>query len=64
MAGSKLGYYTRDTGDGNVYYYFMGDEPPLEQYRLNGKIWVPLVDGWSVMDMLMNAQPDLDGPPW
>jgi hypothetical protein len=31
MATEKLGYYTQDTGQ-NVYHFYMGDEPPLEQY--------------------------------
>ena len=41
MAGSKLGYYTEDTGQ-SVHHYHMGDEPPLEQYRFNGSRWVKL----------------------
>jgi hypothetical protein len=45
MATEKLGYYTQDTGQ-NVYHFYMGDEPPLEQYMLRGKTWVPLADGW------------------
>jgi hypothetical protein len=27
----KIGYYTRNTGDGDVYHFFMGDEPPDKQ---------------------------------
>jgi hypothetical protein len=42
---AKWGYYTRDTGQ-HVYHYYMGDEPPLEQYRLSGNTWVPwMTDG-------------------
>ena len=51
MATGKQGYYTRDTGDGDVYHYYMGDEPPLEQYILRGGRWVPLEDGWYLMDL-------------
>ena len=62
MPNGKLGYYTRDTGDGDVYHYYMGDEPPLEQYRFNGSRWVPLDDGWSLMDLVIDGSPELTGP--
>jgi hypothetical protein len=38
MAG-KVGYYTQDTGDGDVYHYYMGDEPPDKQYVLRSETW-------------------------
>jgi len=57
----KIGYYTRDTGR-NVYHYYMGAEPPGEQYILRGQTWEPLVDGWSLMDMVIDGTPDLAGP--
>jgi hypothetical protein len=57
MAGSnRVGYYTQDTGQ-HVYHYFMGDEPPLEQYMLHGETWEPLVDPWYLMDMIIDGQP-------
>jgi hypothetical protein len=58
---SKVGYYVRDTGQ-HVYHYYMGDEPPLEQYVLHGDTWEPLVDPWYLMDLVINGQPDLTGP--
>ena len=57
----KFGYYTQDTGQ-SVYHFFMGDEPPEEQYMLHGDKWEPLVDGWYLMDMVINGAPDLTGP--
>jgi hypothetical protein len=62
MAGSKVGSYTQDTGDGDIYHYFMGDDPPLKQYVLRGKTWELLPDPWSLMDMVIDGQPDLSGP--
>jgi hypothetical protein len=61
MATEKLGYYTQDTGQ-NVYHFYMGDEPPLEQYMLRGGTWVPLDDGWYLMDMIIDGAADLTGP--
>jgi hypothetical protein len=58
----KRGYYTQDTGDGDVYHFFMGDEPPLEQYILHGGMWEPLIDPWFLMDMVIDGQADLTGP--
>ena len=45
----KIGYYVQDTGDpgDDVFHYFMGDEPPLEQYILIKGVWRPLIDPWS-----------------
>jgi hypothetical protein len=40
----------------------MGDDPPLAQYVLRGKTWEPLPDPWSLMDMVMDGDPDYDGP--
>jgi hypothetical protein len=57
----KQGYYTRDTGQ-NVYPYYMGDEPPLEQYRFNGSQWVPLDDPWHLMDQIIDGSPEISGP--
>jgi hypothetical protein len=50
----KIGYYTQDTGDGDVYHYFMGDEPPLMQYVLRGQTWELLDDPWFVMDRIID----------
>jgi hypothetical protein len=61
MASSRVGYYTQDDGE-DRFHYFMGDDPPLAQYVLRGKTWEPLPDPWSLMDMVMDGQPDLDGP--
>ena len=61
MAGSKVGYYTRDTGQ-RVTHFYMGDEPPLEQYLLHDGVWEPLADGYYLMDMIIDGAPDLSGP--
>ena len=57
----KIGYYTRDTGQ-SVDHFYMGDEPPREQYILINNAWELLSDGWYLMDMVIDGQPDLDGP--
>lgn len=61
VTAPKLGYYTRDTGT-YVAHYFMGDEPPDEQYVLRGEAWRPLSDRWHLMDMVIDGAPDLSGP--
>jgi hypothetical protein len=61
MAGEKLGYYTQDTGQ-HVYRYFMGAEPPQEQYILREGVWEPLSDGFYLMDLIFDGTPDLSGP--
>ena len=58
---SKVGYYTRDTGQ-NVYHYFMGDEPPLEQYVLIGDVWLALIDKYYLMDKIIDGDPTVSGP--
>jgi hypothetical protein len=60
MAGSKIGYYTQD--DGEDRFYFMGDDPPLEQYILRDGAWKPLNDGYYLMDMVIDGNPELTGP--
>jgi hypothetical protein len=61
VIGSKLGYYTwDDTVD--IFYFFMGDEPPLKQYMFRGQVWEPLIDGWYLMDRVIDGEPGLDGP--
>jgi hypothetical protein len=57
----KLGYYVQDTGQ-NVYRFYMGAEPAEGQYIFTGGAWVPLADGWYLMDLLINGSPDLRGP--
>ena len=57
----KAGYYTRDTGQ-NVYHYFMGDEPPLEQYVLINNAWQPMSDGFYLMDKIIDGDPTVSGP--
>jgi hypothetical protein len=57
-----VGYYTCDTGDGDVSDYYMGDEPPEKQYVLRGKTWELLPDPWSLMDRIIDGDPDYDGP--
>ncbi len=52
---------TRDTGT-YVRHFYMGDEPPQEQYMLDGDTWVPLDDGWYLMDLVIDGTPDLTGP--
>jgi hypothetical protein len=61
MASSRVGYYTQDDGE-DRFYYFMGDDPPLEQYILRDRVWKPLEDGYYLMDMIIDGQPDLTGP--
>jgi hypothetical protein len=62
MVAVKLGYYVRDTGEGDAYHYLMTAEPPLGQFILRDGAWVPLVDGFSLMDRLIDGDPDFDGP--
>jgi len=64
VASPRVGYYTRDLGDGEHRHYHMGDDPPLEQYRLNvnSNAWELLPDPWSLMDRIIDGDPDYDGP--
>jgi hypothetical protein len=39
-----------------------GDEPPDEQYIYLHGVWKPLKNGYHLMDMIIDGQPDLDGP--
>jgi hypothetical protein len=60
---AKFGYYVEDDGTA-IYYYFMGKEPPEGQYiykLLNGA-WRPLKNGYFLMDMIMDGNPNLTGP--
>jgi hypothetical protein len=52
-----LGYYTR--GDS---VFAMLDEPPLGQYVLRDGAWVPLPDGFYLMDKIIDGDVDTDGP--
>lgn len=42
----------------------MGDDPPLEQFRLkiNTNTWEPLSDPWYLMDRIIDGDLDYDGP--
>jgi hypothetical protein len=62
MVAFALGYYSRDTGDGDVYHYHMSGEPPLGQSVLRGDVWVPLPDGFSLADRLIVGDAQYDGP--
>jgi hypothetical protein len=62
MVAVKLGYYVQGTGDGDVYHYLMIDEPPLGQFMLRGDEWQPLVDGFYLMDKIIDGDPDVIGP--
>jgi hypothetical protein len=69
MVAVKLGYYVQDSriggeADGQDYvsYYFMGAEPPDEQYIFRGGAWKPLIDGYYLMDKIIDGDPDVDGP--
>jgi hypothetical protein len=62
QTSAKLGYYVKDTGDGDVYNFFMADEPPLGQYVLHDGVWVPLPDPWYLMDKIIDGDPEVDGP--
>ena len=58
MVAVKLGYYIRDTGDGDVsYYYFMNQEPPDGQYKFKGGVWKPMIDGYYLMDKIIDGDP-------
>ena len=61
MVGA-IGYYVKDTGDGDLYHFFMGDEAPLKQYVLRGDRWEPLPDPWYLMDKVIDGDPEVDGP--
>jgi hypothetical protein len=61
MAGSKIGYYRRDTGQ-SVYDFYMSEEPPLGQFLLRDGTWEPLADGYFLMDMVIDGNPELTGP--
>jgi hypothetical protein len=62
MVAVELGYYILDTGDGDVYHFLMTDEPPLGQYALRGGAWEPLIDGFYLMDKVIDGDPDVTGP--
>lgn len=57
MVDVVLGYYF----SGDVVFY-MGGEPPLEQYVFRDAAWQPLPDGFYLMDKLIDGDVDLDGP--
>jgi hypothetical protein len=61
MAGSP-GYYVYEPYKQEPIVFFMADEPPDGQYRLDNGEWVPLPDGWFISDMLMDGDPALNGP--
>lgn len=65
MVNVKRGYY-RDVGGedvgGDVYHFFMAEEPPDGQYIFRGGAWVPLVNGYYLMDRLITGDVDVDGP--
>jgi hypothetical protein len=71
----EQGYYTSDSGDGDVHCFFMNGEPPSGQFAFRGGVWQPLevyglqdgrlvtlVDGYYVMDRIIDGDPDYDGP--
>ena len=62
MVDVQRGYYTEVSGDGTAYHYLMTDEPPLGQYILHGGVWVPLVDGFYLMDKIIDGDPEVTGP--
>jgi hypothetical protein len=47
MASSRVGYYTQDDGE-DRFYYFMGDDPPLEQYILRQSL--EAAGRWLLLD--------------
>jgi hypothetical protein len=61
MASSRVGYYTQDDGEDRFHYY-MGDDPPLKQYILRDRVWKPLEDGYYLMNMIIDGNPELTGP--
>ena len=61
MASNRVGYYTQ-VSQRYVWHYFMGDDPPLEQYILRDGAWKPLNDGYYLMDMIIDGNPEISGP--
>jgi hypothetical protein len=59
---AKIGYYTQDTGGGDVFHFYMGAEPPEDQLILRGGTRKPLTDPWYLMDMVIDGNPELTGP--
>jgi hypothetical protein len=62
MAGEKGAITPETPAMATFYHYYMGDEPPLEQYILHGGKWEPLVDGYYLMDLVIDGSPELTGP--
>ena len=57
MVAVARGYYC----DGDVVFY-VAAEAPLGQYVFRGGQWVPLSDGFFLMDKLITGDVNVDGP--
>jgi hypothetical protein len=61
MVNVTQGYYTETTNSG-VFHFFMNSEPPDGQFILIGSPWKPLIDGWSLMDKIIDGDPEVSDP--
>ena len=65
----KIGYYVEDVGPGvdgapdPFFFFYMGDEAPIDQFILIDGAWEPLHDPWFLADKLMNAEVDYTDDP-
>jgi hypothetical protein len=62
MVKIQEGYYTESFYEGDDVHYFVGGEPPLEQYILINGVWKPLVDGFYLMDKIIDGDPGVGDP--
>ena len=67
MVKFQEGYYTESTGPTaddapDVFYYFMGGEPPDGQFILINGVWRPLIDPYFLADKLIDGDPGVGNP--
>jgi hypothetical protein len=60
MVAVELGYYIRDTGDGDVCYFFMTDAASGAVHASRRRVGA--VDGFYLMDKIISGDPDMTGP--
>lgn len=60
--GRAHGYYVYEHEAGDESYYYMGTDPPKDQYLLVNGAWEPLTDGWYLMDMIIGGNVNLSSP--
>jgi hypothetical protein len=61
VAPEKLVYYTRDTGQKRLS-LLHGRRTAPGAIQAERQTWVPLNDGWYLMDMIIDRNPELSGP--